>query len=120
MIITREGRVEARDQNEDFFTALLPSEEIRIAYALRQRIKEELEKQWDAESRNQLQHGLYHILLDHTHNDFPAEFLKRWLKTQGQNEQAKTDEEVVNEFPHFLNQLKWSLITEKLIQQNDI
>jgi len=67
-----------------------------------------------------LQHGLYHILLDHTHIDFPADFLKRWLKTQGQNNQAKSDEEVETEFPQFVNQLKWTLITEKLIQQNNI
>jgi trigger factor len=42
------------------------------------------------------------------------------LKTQGQEGQQKTDEEVQHEFPSFLNQLKWTLITEKLIQQNNI
>jgi trigger factor len=42
------------------------------------------------------------------------------LKTQGQNNQQKTDEEVENEFPNFINQLKWTLITEKLVPQNNI
>jgi trigger factor len=120
LTITKVGLVEARELNEEFFAQLFPNEEIKTEEAFRQRIKEESQKQWDAESRNQLQHSLYHILLDHTHIDFPAEFLKRWLKTQGQNNQQKTDEEVENEFPHFVNQLKWTLITEKLIQQNNI
>jgi trigger factor len=63
---------------------------------------------------------LYHVLLEHTSIDFPAEFLKRWLKTQGQEGQQKTDEEVALEFPSFLNQLKWTLITDKLSSENDI
>ena len=118
--ITKIGLVEPRELNEEFFSQLFPNEEIKTDEAFRQKIKDELQKQWDAESRNQLQHGLYHVLLDHTHIDVPADFLKRWLKTQGQNNQPKSEEEVEKEFPQFVNQLKWSLITEKLIQENDI
>lgn len=120
LTITKVGLIEPRELNEEFFAQLFPNEEIKTEEAFRQRIKDELQKQWDNESRNQLQHGLYHVLVDHSHIDFPAEFLKRWLRTQGQNNQPKTDEEVENEFPQFINQLKWTLITEKLIQQNDI
>jgi trigger factor len=118
--ITKVGLIEPRELNEEFFAQLFPNEEIKTEEAFRVKVKDELQKQWDAESRNQLQHGLYHILLDHTHIDFPADFLKRWLKTQGQNNQSKTDQEVETEFPQFVNQLKWTLITERLIQQKNI
>lgn len=120
LLITKVGLIEARELNEEFFAQLFPNEEIKTEEAFRQRIKDELQKQWDAESRNQLQHNLYHILLDHTHVDLPADFLKRWLRTQGQNNQQKTEEEVENEFPQFVNQLKWTLISERLILQNNI
>lgn len=120
VLITKVGLVEPRELNEEFFTQLFPNEEIKTEEAFRNRIKEELQKQWDAESRNQLHHSLYHILLDHTQIDFPAAFLKRWIKTQGENQQPKTDEEVEQEFPSFLNQLKWTLITDKMMQENDI
>ncbi|HEY0356605.1 MAG TPA: trigger factor, partial [Flavisolibacter sp.] len=120
MQITKVGLVEARELNEEFFSQLFPNEEVKTETDLRQRIREELQKQWEAESRNQLQHSLYHVLLDHTQIDFPQEFLKRWIKTQGENKEVKTDEEVEKEFPNFLNQLKWTLITEKLIQENNI
>lgn len=118
--ITKIGLVEPRELNEEFFAQLFPNEEIKTEDSFRQRIREELQKQWDAESKNQLQHNLYHILLDHTNIDFPIEFLKRWLKSQGANNQQKTEEEVETEFPQFTNQLKWTLITEKLIQQNNV
>jgi trigger factor len=120
LLITKVGLVEPRELNEEFFAQLFPNEEIKTEEAFRQRIKDELQKQWDAESRNQLQHTLYHNLLDHTTINFPEDFLKRWLKSQGQEGHQKTDEEVQHEFPNFLNQLKWTLITDKLIQQNNI
>ncbi|MER3469869.1 MAG: trigger factor [Chitinophagaceae bacterium] len=120
LLITKVGLVEKRELNEEFFKQLFPNEEIASADAFRDRIKQELQKQWDAESRNQLQHQLYHVLLDRTHIDFPAEFLKRWLKTQGENGQVKTDEQVEHEFPTFTNQLKWTLIIDKLVGDNSI
>ena len=46
--------------------------------------------------------------------------MKRWLKTQSENQQPKSDEQVEQEFPSFLNQLKWTLITDKAVQENGI
>lgn len=118
--ITKIGLVEPRELNEEFFNQLFPNAEIKTEADFRQRVKDELQKQWDSESSNQLQHSLYHVLLEHTHIDFPQEFLKRWLKTQGENKEQKTDEQVEQEFPSFLNQLKWTLISDKLIQDSGI
>lgn len=120
LLITKLGLVEPRELNEEFFKQLFPTDEIADEPAFQARVKDELQKQWDAESRNQLQHSLYHVLLDHTQIDFPADFLKRWLKTQGKEGAAKTDEEVEAEFPNFINQLKWTLITDELIKKGGI
>lgn len=120
LIVTKVGLVEPRELNEEFFAQLFPGQEVKTEEEFRNKVKEGLQSQWDGESRNQLQHQLYHVLLDQTQVEFPTDFLKRWIKTQGENNQVKTDEEVEQEFPTFLNQLKWSLITDKLIQENDI
>jgi trigger factor len=122
MLITKVGLVEPRELNEEFFAQLFPNEEIKSEDALRHRLKEELQKQWDSESRNQLHHSLYHVLLENAHIDFPADFLKRWLRTQGEGEgtQPKSEEQIEQEFPTFLNQLKWTLITEKVVQEAGI
>ena len=118
--ITKVGLVEPRELNEEFFTQLFPNAEVKTEEDFRNKIRTELQTQWDNEGRNQLQHQLYHVLLDKTTIEFPQEFLKRWLKTQGENNQPKTDEQVENEFLQFLNHLKWSLITEKIITDNSI
>jgi trigger factor len=120
LLITKVGLVEPRELNEELFTQLFPKDDVKTEEAFRDKLKSELQAQWDNESRNQLHHQLYHVLLEHTSIDFPTEFLKRWLKTQGQEGQHKTDEEVALEFPTFINQLKWTLITDKLMGQNNI
>lgn len=121
LLITKLGLVEPRDLNEEFFMQLFPAQEIKTEEEFRSRVREELQRQWDTESRNQLQHTLYHVLLDHTKVDFPEAFLKRWLKTQSsENQEPKTDEQVEAEFPTFINQLKWTLVMDELQKQGNI
>ena len=116
--IIKIGLVEKRELNEDFFKEIYPAKEIKTEQELRAAIKEEIENYWQAQSRNQLQDQLYHYLIDETKMDFPVEFLKRWLQTGG--EQAKTPGQVEEEFPAFNNQLKWTLISDKLIKENKL
>lgn len=118
--ITKIGLVESRELNEEFFAQLFPNEEIKGEAAFREKLRAEIQKQWDNESRNQLHHTLYHVLLDNTHIDFPADFLKRWLKSQGEKEEQKSDAQIEAEMPNFLNQLKWTLITDKLAAENNV
>jgi trigger factor len=116
--IVKIGLVEKRELDEDFFKEIYPAKEIRTEAELREAIKEEINNYWNGQSRNQLQDQLYHYLLDETKMDFPVEFLKRWLQTGGDKE--KTPEQVETEFPAFSNQLKWTLISDKLIRENKL
>jgi trigger factor len=103
---------------EDFFKEIYPGKDVKTADELKAAIKEEIQQYWEAQSRNQLQDQLYHYLIDETKMEFPEEFLKRWLQTGG--EKPKTAEEAEAEFPSFSNQLKWTLISDKLIQDNKL
>ncbi|HEY0059956.1 MAG TPA: trigger factor [Flavisolibacter sp.] len=120
LLITKVGLVELKELNEDFFNQLFPGGEVKTEEDFRGKIRAQLEAQWEGESRNQLHHQLYHSLLEHTQIEVPKEFLKKWMKTQGENKEAKTDEQVEAEFPNFLNQLKWTLITDKIVGDNGI
>jgi trigger factor len=116
--ISKVGLLEKRELNEDFYHQLYPDQDVKTEADFRNKIKEEIQAYWDNQSRNQLQHMAYHELLDGTRIDFPEVFLKKWLKTQGEKE--KTDEEVERDFTMFKNQLKWTLITEKILLENNI
>ncbi len=116
--IVKIGLVEKRELNEDFLKEIYPAKDIKNEDELKIAIKEEIQQYWDAQSRNQMQDQLYHYLIDETKMEFPADFLKRWLQTGG--EKPKTAEEAEAEFPGFINQLKWTLISDKLIQENKL
>lgn len=116
--ITKVGLVERNEMNEEFFEQVYPGKEIKTEADFRNQLKEEMSSQWDGHTRNQLHDQVYHELLNHTNIDFPAEFLKRWLQTGG--EHPKSPEQVEQEFPGFVNQLKWTLIVEKIVEENKI
>ncbi|MDQ6761237.1 MAG: trigger factor, partial [Bacteroidota bacterium] len=117
MSIQKIGLVEKKELNEDFFNVVFSGKEIKTEEDFRNTLREELQTQWDAASRGQMHDQLYHLLID-IPLKFPDEFLKRWIAVGG--EKKKTTEEVEAEYPSFTNQLKWTLISDKVINENKI
>lgn len=116
--VVKIGLVEKREMNEAFFNEVFPGKNITTEEELRKELKDEMSKYWDSQSRNQLHDQLYHLLIDDTKMEFPESFLKRWLQTGG--DKPKTAEEAERDFPVFSNQLKWTLISDKLMKDNNL
>ena len=111
--ITKVGLLEKRELNEEFFTQLYPTAEIKTEADFRNKLREEIGNYWKSQAANQIHDQIFHFLTDHSQMNFPEAFLRNWVKTQG--ETVKTDEEVEAEFPGFLNQLKWTLVSDKIV-----
>jgi len=118
MTIVKIGLVEKRELNEEFFNEVFPGAAVATEEEFRNKLKAEIEQHWLNQSRNQLHDQLYHYLLDETKIEFPESFLKRWLQTGG--EKPKSEEEAEAEFPMFSQQLKWTLISDKIIKENQL
>ncbi len=119
MLITKVGLVEKAEMNDEFFLAAYPNTDaIKTEADLRNEIKVEIAKYYDQSAKNQIHDQIYHHLLDDVKMEFPENFLKRWLQTGG--EKPKTAEEAANEYPSFVTQLKWTLISTQLSQDNKI
>lgn len=116
--IVKIGLIEKRDLNEDFFNEIYPGKELKTEEDFRNTIKEDIQQYWNNQSRTQLFDQIYHYLVDETKIEFPANFLKRWM--QANNEQPKTAEQAETEWPTFSNQLKWTLISDKLTIENKL
>ncbi|MEJ7737615.1 MAG: trigger factor [Chitinophagaceae bacterium] len=113
-VITKIERTDKAVLNEDFFKQVYPDKEITSATDLRNEVKQVIQAEYEKQSHNQLLDQIYHKLIDQTSIEFPEDFLKRWMQTS--NENQKTPEEVEREFPAFVNQLKWTLIVDKIVQ----
>ncbi len=118
MTITKIGIVEKADLNEEFYESVYPDRGIKTEAEFRNSVKAEIENYYRRESNNQMHDQMYHYLLDNTKMEFPEAFLKRWLKDGSEN--PKTTDEAALEYPGFVNQLKWNLISTKLINDNNI
>ncbi len=118
VVITRIESMEKMTLDTQFFEQVFPGKDILTEEAFREAIKQDIQAQWDKQSNDQLNDQIYHYLLNHSVINFPEHFLKRWMLVSGEKE--KTPDEVEKAFPSFANQLKWSLIVEKLVAENNI
>lgn len=118
LLITKVGLVEKAELNAELFASVYPNAEITTEEAFRTEVKKEIENYYAQQSRNQVHDQIYHHLVDHISMEFPESFLKRWLQTGG--EKPKTAEEAEKEYPGFVNQLKWTLVSSKLATDNKI
>ncbi len=120
--ITKVGLLEKRELKEDFFEQLFPGESVTTEEEFRAKLREQIGKQWQAESRNQIHDQIFHELVDHTTVEFPEAFLLKWLASQNQGKEGgpgpKTEEQLKEEMPEFLKQMKWNMIQEKILREN--
>lgn len=118
MQINKITHITLAEMNEAFFEKAYPGKEIKTEEGLKDAIRETIASHFAQQAKNQVYDQIYHLLVDHTPVSFPENFLKRWLQQGG--EKPKTAEEAEKEFPVFANQLKWTLISNQLIQDNKI
>jgi len=104
--------------NETLFTNAYPNENITTEAEFRNTIKEEIQTYFNTQSNKKLNDQLYHYLIDNTPITLPETFLKRWL--QQSEDKENTPEQTQEAFSSFTTQLKWTLISEKLISANNI
>jgi trigger factor len=124
ILITKVGLLEKKELNEEFFEQLFTGQDVKTEEDFRDKIKSQIQAYWNAQATNQIHDQIFHQLVDGTEIKFPEGFLRKWVKTQGEGPEGtpavKSDEQVEKEFPVFISQLKWTLITDKIVTENAI
>ena len=82
-----------------------------------QKLEGEIAVSLKRESEYRLTLDIRNLLLDKTTFDLPEDFLKRWLLKVNEN---TTQEQVDSEFGNLKNELRWSLIKNKIARDNNI
>lgn len=118
MTLTKVSLLIPAELNEELYGQVFQNAEIKDEAAFREMLRTELAKEYDRMSRERLQSEMYEILVHSTPLELPVDFLKRWL--QEGSEKPKSAAEVEQEFPGFDHQLRWTLISDKLIIDNNI
>ena len=111
------NRLEESDLNQEFFDKLFGEGAVTTEEEFRARITAELESMMVQDADRKLQDDIYKYSLDKVQFNLPDEFLKRWLKAT--NEKL-TAEELAGGYNDFAKNLKWTLIENKIIKENNI
>lgn len=111
-------KTDPADLDKELFDKLFTDGSVTTVTQLREKIKEDAEKQFAQQGDQQLLNAVQEYLIENTKFDLPAEFLKKWLATAGEKE--LTTEEAAAEYEKSEKGLRYQLIESKIMKDNDI
>ena len=109
---------EAADLDKELFDKLFADGSVSTVSDLKDKIKEDAEKQFQQQADQQLLNAITENLVDNTKFDLPTDFLQKWLQTAG--EKQLTAEEAAEEYNKSEKGLRYQLIEGKIMRDNDI
>lgn len=104
--------------DQELFDKLFGKDNVKSEKELKQRIKEDSEKQFEQQSDQKLLNDITEKLIDETKFDLPAAFLRKWIQVSG--EKMLSDDEAKEEFERSEKGLRYQLIEGKIIQENNL
>ena len=104
--------------DKDFFKKVYPKETPKNITDFKSKIKEDIEKQFANQSDQKFLNDVTDSFIKNTKISLPKDFLKRLMKLNSKDEIS--DEDLEKEYLNSENGIKYQLIEEKLIIENDI
>jgi len=118
MKINEIRHMELAELNQELFDKLFGEGVVSSEEALKERVKEDLDKMFAQDSDRLLTREVYERLVEKTNIELPSDFLKRWI--QASNEKPITLEEIEAQFEGYEKSMKWQLIQGHIFKANDI
>jgi trigger factor len=116
--VNKISRMEPADMTQDLFDKVFGKDTVKSEKEFRAKVKEEVEKSFVGESDNKLKNDVILHFIKKTKLSLPDTFLKKWLVAT--NEQGLTEEQVEQEYEQYSKSLKWQLIENKIIKDNEL
>lgn len=106
--------------NQELFDKVFGEGAIKSEEEFKNRIKSDMETNFAQSSDFKFLADFRKKLLEANKIELPEEFLKRWLLEANKDNEKITPEQIENEFPMFMEDLRWQLISGKFIKDNNI
>jgi trigger factor len=106
------------DLDQEFFDKVLGPGTVEDEAGFREKVKEIVNDNFKRETDLYLNDSLKKSALKQLDIELPNDFLKKWLLVS--NEGKITQEQIDAEFDLYLDELKWTLIRNKIAEQNEI
>ena len=111
-------RYKEAELNQELFDRVLGEGAASTEEEFRLKVKEELEKQFKPNADHLFIHEMRDIIVEQMKDvKFPDEFLKRWLL---ESNEGRTEEQVEEDYPKILEDLKFHIVKQKIVEDNEI
>ena len=117
LVVKNVNRLDEADLSQVFYDKIFGEGIVTDEAGFRAKITEEVENMFTQDADRKLSNDIYEQLLSSHNFELPDEFLRRWLKAT--NEKL-TDEELAEGYDDFAKNLKWTLIENKIMRENNI
>ena len=112
------NRVELAPLDKELFDKVYKNDTIETEEQLRERIKKDATLSFNSESEKLFVNEIVELLIKQTKITLPDAFLKRWLLET--NNEKFTEEQIEKEYSIYADSLKWQLIENKILKDNEI
>ena len=116
--ITEIKRMIPAELNQELFDKVFGEGNVKSEDELRERIKGDLQNMFANDTNRVFDQKVVDELVDKTKVDLPEEFLKKWILMSSKEE--VTAEQIEADFENYKKSLKWQLIQNKIIKENEI
>jgi len=104
--------------DQELFDKLFGKDTISSEKEMKERIKEDSEKQFEQQSDQKLLNDITEKLIDATKFKLPSDFLKKWIQISG--EKPLSEDEAKEEYERSEKGLRYQLIEGKIIKDNGL
>jgi len=104
--------------NQELFDKLYAPGTVTSEKELKERIKEDLQKQFEPQADQKLLNEITEFLVEKTKFKLPADFLKRWMQTSGKEELSP--EQAAEEYEKSEKGIRYQLIEGQIITENKL
>ena len=116
--ITKAQRFQKAEINQDLFDKAFGKDVIKSEEEFKAKVTEEVKLNFSKDTDYRFLIDAKKKIVDKINPELPIEFLKRWLTIV--NEGKFTAEQIEEEFPKFEEDLKWQVIKDQIIRDNEI
>lgn len=117
------SHIEPAEMNEEFFAKVYEGSNIKTEEELRDKIRTDIEKTFNAESERKFFNDVVGALIKKTDLNLPDEFLKAWIIESNQREAEEnriSPIELATQYASYRDSLRWQLLEEFLVVKNEL
>ena len=116
--IAKIQKFDKAEVNQDLFDKAFGKDNVKSVEEFNAKLTEEIKANFTKETNYRFMIDAKNKFVEKFNPELPTEFLKRWLITV--NEGKFTPEQIEEEYPKFEQDLKWQVIKDQIIRENEI